>query len=52
MQLIRDTNVAGAKVLIELDQIHKGWLDDEEQLERAAFLIVAGLYNYFCEMGI
>ncbi|MDF9414313.1 N-acetylmuramoyl-L-alanine amidase [Brevibacillus laterosporus] len=50
--ILRDTNRAGAKVLIELDQIHKNWLDDEEDLDRAAFLIVAGLYDYFREMRI
>ncbi|WP_339166953.1 N-acetylmuramoyl-L-alanine amidase [Brevibacillus sp. FSL L8-0520] len=50
LAILRDTKVAGAKALIETGKINQSWYDDDEEVERAAFAIVAGLYDYFREI--
>ncbi|QDS32546.1 N-acetylmuramoyl-L-alanine amidase [Brevibacillus brevis] len=50
LAILRDTKIAGAKVLIELGQIDDFWYDDPDQVERAATAIVAGIYDYFREI--
>ncbi|MDC0760643.1 N-acetylmuramoyl-L-alanine amidase [Brevibacillus sp. AG] len=50
LAILRDTKVAGAKALIETGKINQSWYDDDEEVERAAFAIVAGFYDYFREI--
>ncbi|WP_289142433.1 N-acetylmuramoyl-L-alanine amidase [uncultured Brevibacillus sp.] len=50
LAVLRDTKVAGAKALIETGKITQSWYEDDAEVERAAFAIVAGLYDYFREI--
>jgi N-acetylmuramoyl-L-alanine amidase len=45
--ILRDTNRAGAKSLIEIGQIDQSWLDDPKSLSSTADFIVLGIYDYF-----
>ncbi|NQF13765.1 N-acetylmuramoyl-L-alanine amidase [Brevibacillus sp. HB1.3] len=47
LAILRDTNVAGAKTLIEIAQIDEDWLDDSKELKKLAKKIVRGLTDYF-----
>lgn len=50
LAVLRDTTVAEAKALLEIGKINQDWYDDPDQVERAAYAIVAGIYDYFREI--